>query len=390
MKICIFRHPETIHCRKWAVSLAEAGFEVNVVYFEGDFDSWEPLPVFSDLENAGVKVEMLEIRKTNINILRKIEKRLIRLPFLNPYHNLQIKIFNEYLKRTSPDILHSFGFDYYGFWGVKTGFSPHLATVLGSDISEPKMSSSKKKRIITAAKADCIHLHDRYGQKRLLQLNAKPSKSFFHQWGVDTNLYNPKSRVENIRKKVLGDGKFLVTCVRNLRPLYNLHIFLRAAHKILETHSNVRFLLIGQGPQRKELENLVMELGIEKQVIFTGGIDSKGVAIFLACSDAIVDTYQAKHGGGGLGMALLEAMASGVPPVIVSNPWIKDLMTKYEFGYRYKGGDVSDLVSKLIKLLDNPKRKALGKKCREVVLENYDWQNSMVQIKNIYNELNKH
>ena len=68
----------------------------------------------------------------------------------------------------------------------------------------------------------------------------------------------------------------------------------------------------------------------------------------------------------------------------------KDLMTKYEFGYRYKGGDVSDLVSKLIKLLDNPKRKALGKKCREVVLENYDWQNSMVQIKNIYNELNKH
>jgi glycosyltransferase involved in cell wall biosynthesis len=64
-------------------------------------------------------------------------------------------------------------------------------------------------------------------------------------------------------------------------------------------------------------------------------------------------------------------------------------MTRYEFGYRYKGGDVSDLVSKLIRLLENPQRKVLGKKCREVVLENYDWQNSINHIKNLYDELNK-
>jgi glycosyltransferase involved in cell wall biosynthesis len=389
MKICIFRHPETIHVRKWAVSLAEEGFEVSIAYFEGDLDAWEPLPVFSDLEKAGVKVEMLKIRKTKIGILRKIEKRLIRLPFLNPYSNFQTKAFKDYLKRTNPDILHSFGFDYYGFWGVRTGFSPHLATVLGSDISEPEMSYSKKNRIITAANADCIHLHDKYGQKRLLQLGAKPTNFHIHQWGVDTHFYNPKFRSEKIRKEFLGDSKFLITCIRNLRPLYNLHIFLRAAHKILESHPQIHFLLVGKGSQRKELENLVMELGIENQVTFTGGVSSKEVATFLACSDVVVDTYQAKHGGGGIGMGILEAMASGVPPVTVSNPWIDNLMTKYEFGYRYKGGDVSDLVSKLIRLLENPQRKVLGKKCREVVLENYDWQNSINQIKNLYDELNK-
>jgi len=389
MKICIFRHPETIHVRKWAVSLSEAGFEVNLVYFEGDLDTWNLLPIFPDLEDAGVKVEMLKIRKMRIAFLQKIEKRLVRLPFFNPYINIQTKAFKCYLKRTKPDILHSFGFDYYGFWGVRTGFSPHIATVLGSDISEPEMNSSKKNRVIMAANADCIHLHDKYGQKRLLELGAKPAKVHIHQWGVDTNFYNPKFRLENIRKEIIGDSKFLITCVRNLRPLYNLHAFVNAASKILKLHPKTHFLLVGEGSQRKELENLVKKLRIESQVTFTGGVSSKEVAIFLACSDIVVDTYQAKHGGGGIGMGLLEAMASGVPPVTVSNPWIDNLMTKYDLSHSYKGGDVTDLVSKVVMLLEDPKRKALGKKCREVVFENYNWQKSIDHIKNLYDELKK-
>lgn len=389
MKICVFRHPETIHVRKWAISLAEAGFKVNLVYFEGDLDSWEPLPVFSDLEKAGVNVEMLEIRKSKRLFFKKIEKRLVRLPFFNPYYNHKINIFKNYLKRTQPDILHSFGFDYYGFWGSKADFSPHIATVLGSDISESKMTTSKKKRIITAANADCIHLHDKYGQKRILELGANPRKVHIHQWGVDTKFYNPNFKSEKVRKTIIGDNKFLITCIRNLNPLYNLPIFLNAAHKILQSHPKTHFLLVGEGEQRKELENLAIGLGIETQVTFTGGVSSKRVATFLACSDIVVDTYQTKHGGGGIGMGLLEAMASGVPPVTVSNPWIDDFMTTHNVGHKYKGGDVSDLVSKLVKLLDDHRRKILGEKCREVVLKHYNWQDSINKIKVLYNELNK-
>ena len=389
MKICIFRHPETIHCRKWAISLAKEGFEIEIVYFEGDLDAWDSLPNFPDLEKAGVSVKMLKIRKTNINLLRRIEKHAARLPFFNPYHKLQIKEFKKYLKETNPDILHSFGFDYYGFWGTKTNFSPHLATVLGSDISEPNMSISKKKRVMVAAKANAVHLHDKYGYDRLLQLNAKPTKAYIHQWGVDSSFYNPKLRSEEIRKEIMGNSQFLITCVRNLSPIYNLNIFLKSAQRILKSHPQSHFLLIGKGSQKNELEKYAVDLGIKNQVTFTGGVSSEKVATLLACSDIVVDTYQAENGGGGIGMGVLEAMASGVPPIIVSNPWIDTMMKKHRIGHKYIGGDALDLASKLVTLLDNPQRKTLGKKCREVVLEHYNWQNSIKYIKNIYQELKK-
>ena len=387
MKICIFRHPESIHCRKWAISLAKEGFEIEIVYFEGDLDTWEPLPKYPDLEKAGVNVKMLKIRKTNINMLRRVEKHIARLPFLNPYHISQIKHFKKYLKETKPDILHSFGFDYYGFWGAKTNFSPHLATVLGSDISESKMGVSKRKRVMIASKTDAVHLHDKYGHERLVQLDAKPSKVYIHQWGVDCSFYNPKLRSKEIRKKVIGSSQYLITCVRNLYPTYSLAIFLKAAQKILEKHPQSHFLLIGKGPQKKELEDYAAELEIKNKVTFTGGLPSEKVADLLASSDIVVDTYQADNGGGGIGIGVLEAMACGVPPVIVANPWVESMIKEHGIGRKYKGGDASDLALKVITLLNDPLKKSIGKKCRETVLTHYNWQNSVRFIENAYHEL---
>lgn len=387
MRICILRHPATVHCRRWAVAFASREHTVQVAYFEGDLDTWEPLPPFPDLEEAGVTVEMLPIRRTGSVLARKVERQLVKLPFLNPYNAVRVAALRGFLERMQPDVLHSLGLDYYGYWGARSGFRAHLATALGSDIAEPGMGRAQRRRLAVACGASCVHLHDNLGRQRLAELGCDPRRIHLHQWGVDTDSFNPRLRSERLRGQLLGDGELLVTCVRNLRPLYDLPTLLRAAPAVLAKLPQTRFLLVGEGPQRRELAALAGELGIEEQIQFAGGVDYSMVAQLLACSDAVVDTLHGRLGGGGLGMALLEAMASAVPPVIAAGPWADGVVVEGKTGYQFRGGDANDLARKLLALLRNPKRQTLGQRCREMVLQCFDWAQSVTEIETLYGEL---
>ncbi len=238
-----------------------------------------------------------------------------------------------------------------------------------------------------ACGASCIHLHDEYGRQRLAELGCEPQRVHLHQWGVDAESFNPRLRSDKMREQLLGDGKLLVTCVRNLRPLYDLPTLLRAVPAVLAELPQSRFLLVGEGLQRRELEALAVDLGIQEQVTFAGGVDRDMVAQLLACSDAVVDTIHSRPGGGGLGMALLEAMASGAPPVIAAKPWADGVVVEGETGYQFHGGDAADLTEKLLTLLRNPERRALGQRCREMVLRRFNWEQSVTEIESLYREL---
>lgn len=389
MRICILRHPSTIHCRRWAVAFANRGHDVQIVYFEGDLDTWGPLPVFSDLDAAGVNVEMLTIRRTQKRMTRNVERQLMKFPFLNPYDEIRVAALKEYLGRARPDVMYSLGLDYYGYWGARSEFAPHLAAALGSDIANPEMGSAQRKRLAIACGATCIHLHDDYGHKRLAELGCEPQQVHLNQWGVDTDHFNPSLRSDKIREQLLGDGDFLITCIRNLKSLYDLPTLLRAVPAVLAELPGTRFLLIGEGAERSKLTAIATELGIRQQVTFAGDVEHDKVAQLLACSDVMVDAIHSRPGGGGLGMALLEAMSSGVPLVIAAKPWAKGVVIEGETGYQFQGGDASDMAAKMLTLLKNPERLAIGQRCREMALQRFNWEQTVTEIEILCKKLIK-
>ncbi len=107
----------------------------------------------------------------------------------------------------------------------------------------------------------------------------------------------------------LDENHFLVGIVARLAPIKNHREFFQAAKLISAEHSNFRFLVIGDGPLRSELEELVREMKIEDQVIFLG----MRADLDVIYGDLNVSVLTSKNEG--LPVALIEALASGTPIV---------------------------------------------------------------------------
>jgi glycosyltransferase involved in cell wall biosynthesis len=114
-------------------------------------------------------------------------------------------------------------------------------------------------------------------------------------------------------------------------------------HKI---NKNIIAFEVGDGYQRKYLDDLSKELKIEKQVIWLGKIDN--VPKFLSELDLFVFTSK----GEGFGLVLLEAMLASRPILAANNSAIPEVLGK-DYAGLFKTGDFIDLAQKISMVMEN-------------------------------------
>jgi glycosyltransferase involved in cell wall biosynthesis len=123
---------------------------------------------------------------------------------------------------------------------------------------------------------------------------------------------------------------------------------------------NVHCLLVGDGPQRAELEAWAAVGGLEHHVTFAGY--RRDVARLMAAMD--VFTLNSRREA--FGMVLLEAMALGLPVVSTTTGSIPEIVVEDVTGHLVTAGDERQLASRLIELLRSPeKRQAMGNAGRQ-------------------------
>ena len=116
-----------------------------------------------------------------------------------------------------------------------------------------------------------------------------------------------------IRSRFSWDDNFVLVTMGRLTKEKNFEILLESASKVIAQDSNVRLLVIGDGPQRDELENLARELGITDQTVFTGRVSFNEVPSYLKagdlfCYSSVTETQ---------GLVTMEALSAGLPVVAV-------------------------------------------------------------------------
>jgi glycosyltransferase involved in cell wall biosynthesis len=136
-----------------------------------------------------------------------------------------------------------------------------------------------------------------------------------------------------------------------LRPEKDHPTLLRAARLVIDELPQTRFLVIGDGPQRGELERLAADLGISDRVIFTGSRSDVAallgvVDVFTLCSFTIECAP----------MALLEAMAAGRPAVCTAVGGVSEIIDEAVTGYLVPPRDPAALAERLVSLLGDPAR----------------------------------
>lgn len=132
-------------------------------------------------------------------------------------------------------------------------------------------------------------------------------------------------------RKVYGKGKRNILCtVARLSEEKNLKFILKSL-VILKKRigDNFQLLLVGDGPQRQELESYVQELGISENVTFIGTVANEEIAAYHYAGDLFVFASKSETQG----IVLLEAMAGASPVLAVEATGVCDVVRNGQNGY---------------------------------------------------------
>lgn len=167
--------------------------------------------------------------------------------------------------------------------------------------------------------------------------------------GVDPSLY------EFTAPTVPAEGRVRALCVASLQEYKGHEVLLRAV-AARPALARLELELVGDGKLRPALERLARQLAIADRVLFAGSLDEQQVRERLRRADVFVLASIVAADGQmeGLPVALMEAMACGVPVVSTRLSGIPELVVDGETGLLAEPSDVDGLADALERLLAEP------------------------------------
>ncbi len=202
------------------------------------------------------------------------------------------------------------------------------------------------------------------------------------QRGVDTEIFRPELRSNEMRKRLLGkhdDQGALLLYVGRLSAEKQIE----RIKPVLDALPQTRLALVGDGPHRQQLEKTFENTA----TTFVGYLSGQELSSAYATGDAFLFPSSTET----LGLVLLEAMAAGCPVVGANRGGIPDIITDGENGCLYEPDDPNDGSKSLIKatkrLLGNEvERKAMRNAAREEA-ERWGWASATEQLRGYYQKV---
>jgi glycosyltransferase involved in cell wall biosynthesis len=201
--------------------------------------------------------------------------------------------------------------------------------------------------------------------------------------GVDVLPFN--SVEQPIPRKELGfdEDDVLLTYMGRVGPEKNLPFLLRAFAGIAKTYENVNLLILGDGPERENLEDRVRVMGMSDRVKFTGMIPYSKLPAYLASADVFATASVTEVHP----LSVIEALASGLPVVGIQSPGVGDTVEDGVTGYLAPDEDLAVFTAKLSRIItDQDTRKQMSQKAREVSLM-YSIENTTQTMIDCYQKL---
>lgn len=187
--------------------------------------------------------------------------------------------------------------------------------------------------------------------------------------GVDLDRFDAARESRAVARQRLGlaPDDQVVTTIARLSPMKGVDNVLLAAPRVLERHTQARFLIAGEGDQRARLESLRDRQGLRDRVHFVGHTDD--VPSLLAATDVLCHPSLAD----GMPNAIIEALAAGTPVVASDVGGIPEVITDGQSGLLVPPADLGRLAAGINRLLDRPRTAArLASNGRRAVREHFD------------------
>jgi len=180
----------------------------------------------------------------------------------------------------------------------------------------------------------------------------------------------------------IGEKAPLIGIVGRLAPIKNHRLFLETAALVSAEIPQARFIVVGDGLLRPELERYAAQLGLNGRLFFLGW--RRDLPHIYADLDALVVSSKNE----GTPVSAIEAMASGLPVVATKVGGLPDLIEDGKTGILVEPGSAEAMAQALVELLRNPRMaEQIGRLAQARVLERYTTQRLLQDVEDLYLEL---
>jgi len=157
--------------------------------------------------------------------------------------------------------------------------------------------------------------------------------------------------------------------------------------KLLRERKNILYLIVGEGPLRRRLQQLIKRNNLEKKVFLLGGVNEQTLKLLYNASDILImPNISVKNSGEGFGIVALEASSVGTPVIASNLQGIKDAIDEGKNGFLAEPLNPQAFISLIIEVLKGDKKEVSKETAKNYVKEKYSWEKIA---KRYYNELNK-
>lgn len=191
--------------------------------------------------------------------------------------------------------------------------------------------------------------------------------------GVNTDLFKPMDI--NKTRALLGFdlSSYYIVFVGYLAPWQGVDYLIESIPLILNKLENVKLLIVGEGPKRQRLEQMVKEKKLESNVIFTGRVAYEDVPKYINAGDICVAPF-VKAKGDLSPLKIYEYLACGKPVVASNVEGVGNFVSKSKSGIATEPQDPRKLAGSILSLLTNEGlREEMGRNGRKIVTEEYTW-----------------
>lgn len=221
-------------------------------------------------------------------------------------------------------------------------------------------------------------------RRNLLRMGIADEKIIVNPNGVDTEKFRPGIGGEAARHELgISEDEILAGFVGTFGPWHGV-LTLAEAITLLPDDRHVRFLLVGAGRFRDEVERIIRAAGRADRVIFTGHLEHGRVPPLLDACDILLSPHVPLEDGSeffGSPTKLFEYMAMGKAIVASRLGQIGDVLTDEESGLLVEPGNARQLAEAILRLSESlDLRERLGSAARRAAVERHTWKQNAQRV----------
>jgi len=219
--------------------------------------------------------------------------------------------------------------------------------------------------------------------KREHLLGRAPSQVVYCGIDVDAFTRPQHARDTTLRSLNVPVDSQVVINISCLKPQKNPVAYLQIAFLLNKSHPKAKFLLVGDGELRSELEDLIADMGLEETVLMLGW--RRDISDLLHASDVFVLTSLWE----GLPQTFFQAMAAGLPLVATAVDGTPEAITSGYNGYLFAPEDTVGMASAINLLLSDPEQRHKMGRHGLTQVDKFSQKNMLAKLEAFYARLKK-